>query len=123
METDAVPIWGLYGGHGWHFVPELLVEMKASFAGQKGIRSQDVLVQMSSRYMQQLSRDLSSAVITRRAFTTGVLETSVRAQEDDAQAQLAATYSLLRIASASRGHGDLKSASSFADRALIELNL
>ncbi|MEO8662424.1 MAG: hypothetical protein ABI693_28440 [Bryobacteraceae bacterium] len=117
------PDFGLYGGHGWHFVPELLIEMKASMAGQKGIRSLDVLVQMSGRYMQQLSRDLSTAVIARRGFTTGVLETSVRAQEDDAQAHLASASSLLRSATASRSRGDLKSASSFADRALIELNL
>lgn len=121
--SGCSPDFGLYGGHGWHFVPELLTEMKASLAGQKGIRSLDVLAQMSDRYMQQLSRDLSSAVIARRTFTTGVLETSVRAQEDDAQAQLASAYSLLRNASAYRGRGDLKSASIFADRALTELNL
>ena len=49
--STCSPDLGLYDGHGWHFVPELLTEMKASLVGQKGIRSPEVLVQMSGRYM------------------------------------------------------------------------
>ena len=49
----------------------MMVELKSSLAGKRGIRSLEVLLAMSDRYLEKLSRDVATAVTARRAVTAG----------------------------------------------------
>ncbi len=103
--------YGSHGGvHGWVVVPEQLKTLTRSLGGMKDIRSIGLLLDLSQRSLQDLSRELAIKITARRSYKAARIESALRGLEDAATRNLNLAIARQLDCRAYQERGDVKSA-------------